>query len=394
MTGPASLSKSTEKATGCERYFAGRHLEGMPREAASSLAGTGTDFHAYRAAYVDHLVAVSLPADPDWVERWLETADVSDEAREMIERDAAAFQINPDIVFGTELFLSVDEEFRPLENEPNPEPGRGPKNAKAFLHGTLDHLEIDGPDAWIVDAKSGWSTQNVKEYEGAHYALLVFAHFPYVNTITFEWDFIRAGGRKPLVFERADLPSLQLRAKARHRYMRDIVRRWEAGEELAVNPQAGLCHFCTLTCPLREAVTRKIVAFPPIQNAEDAQKVAILTYLAKTTVRMGEELLKPYLNDNGPLDLGGGLTAEVKPGNTDSFSLRSTLSVLGFEGVPEKSPKWDISLESLLVSGTKLKSFAAAKKRAGLKEELDSIARRTPTSRLDIHKTETEEGAE
>jgi hypothetical protein len=387
VTFPRSLSKSMEKASGCERYLCLHYLdETMPPRASSAMAETGTDFHAYRAAYIDHLVKVVRPQDPDWVDQWLETNPVSDDARDLIERDAARFYIDPDKVFATELFLSVDSHFQRLENEQTPEPGRPPADPNSFAHGTIDLLEIDGEQATIVDAKSGWSTQAVKPYEGLHYAVLVFAHFPYVNRVTFYWDFIRAEGLKPLTFERSELESMQKTVRARHRHIQDIAHRYELGKEPATNIQAGLCGFCDLTCPIRDTVKRKLLEFPPLQNLEDAKRVAELVYMARCTAATGDQLLKAWIDQNGPVDLGGGVIAEMVLGKSDSFPLRPVLSVLGFDDIPEKSKKWDVPLESLLVGTAKLKSYANAKKRAGLREALDQIAVSVPTSTLKVHR--------
>lgn len=387
---PTSLSKSMEKAIGCERYFALRYLDGtLPLVASSPMSEIGTQFHAYRAAYIDHLVSTVQREDPEWVAQWLDTSEVCEDARSLIERDATRFWIDPEKVFGTELFLSVDSSFRPLEQESTPEPGRPPKNPKAFLHGTVDLLAIDGEQATIIDAKSGWSTQNVKEYEAVHYALLVFSHFPYISQVTFLWDFIRAEGLKPITFHRSELPELQRQAEGRHRTMRSIANRYSDGTEMAVNPQAGLCQFCEFTCPIRDAVKRKLLEYPPLQNIDDAKRVALLVYTARCTAAVGEQLLKAWLDINGPLDLERGVVAEFVLGQSDTYPLRPTLKVLGFDTIPEKAPKWDVPLDSLVIGTTKLKSYANTKKRAGLMDELKAIAITRPTSTLKIHRPKT-----
>src|SRR5207237_9319221 len=101
---------------------------------------------------------------------------------------------------GTELYLSVDDEFRPLEKlTAHATPGNYRGRQRSFAHGTIDLLSFndDCSEALIDDYKTGWSNTGITEYEAAHYAALVFAHFPTAMRVTFRWEFIRAKAASP-----------------------------------------------------------------------------------------------------------------------------------------------------------------------------------------------------
>jgi len=383
------ISKSTVRAMGCERHYAEYHL-GNPilRQVASPLAQTGTDFHVYRQEYVAHLIDVGQEQDGPWVEAWLSKRAVSDEARAMIERDLRFFRVDPEAVFGSEVFLSINRDMEPLERLSGLAPGTTSERPDAYVTGMLDLLILSGALASIVDYKTGWNASGVQDHEAAINALLVFAHFQQVEEVYFTWEFVRAGaGKPPVRYTRDDMDWLRRMAHSAHARREDIERRRTRGEPLSVNPFAGLCQFCQLTCPLREAVTRGLVEIPPIQTDDDARLIAQRVAVAEAYVRGGRALLRPFLDQRGALDLGGGYEATMAVRTEQKFPLDAVLRVLGQQ-------EWGIPLSSLTVSASKLKGYAKAKKRAGLSELLDAIAIKWPKSILRLGKAndELEEG--
>jgi len=389
------LSKSIERALGCELYFAGHYLSDEPAVRlldSSGMAQTGTDFHAYRAAYIDHLVASQQRMDPDWVVRHLGATSMTDDARDLALRDAESYSIDPDLVYGTEVYLSVDETFRPLDCITGATPGRSPvRNPLAFAHATLDLLQIDGDEARIDDYKTGYSTQNVRPYEPAHQAAMVLAHFP-VNRVTFRWEFIRAKASRPLIYERADLDWIHPRIVNAGRRYAAIRAKAVAGLELSVNPMAGNCGYCQLSCPIRDGVRSGLIAIAPLQTEADARTLATSVYVAEQFAKVSKDALKSYLDSHPAVELGNGFVVEMVPTSRNSYSLSRVLALLGF-GSPETSAQWDVPLKSVGVSATDLHRFAGAKKRAGMRDALEGIANRTPYSELKIHKAAEREDA-
>lgn len=420
-----SLSKSMVKAMGCERYFAMMYASDEPVAgllASSEFATTGTDFHRYRELYVNHLIGTRQRSDTDWAVTWIESADCTDDARDLIMRDIERFEIDPDMVYGTEVYLSIDSGFFPVEMVIGGTPGEYSRRKPCFARGELDLLSFaeDGEHALIDDYKTGWSNAGISEYEAAHYAALVFVHFRAVQRVTFRWEFIRAKAAKPAMFTRDDLDSWIIpMVRAAHARRQDIAARFRAGQQLTVDPTAGLCGWCPLVCPLRDAVSRQIVELPPIQSEDDARVVAARTFVASKYAEQGRERLREWLEANGRVDLGNGWVAEMEPQTQRSYPLPAVLEVLGVRVIDERTveelltivgqqphpeivsdiltrfqQRWDVPVEKLTVASTALKQYARAKKRAGLQAELDQYADAKPRFELKIHKPQEATGAD
>src|SRR2546430_613662 len=102
---PNAVSKSAMRAMGCETHFANYYLlaDSPFRLVDSPLAQTGTDFHAWRAAYINRLLDQGRRTDVQWAREWLAGAVVTEDARELILDDMETFGIDPEAVFGAEL---------------------------------------------------------------------------------------------------------------------------------------------------------------------------------------------------------------------------------------------------------------------------------------------------
>lgn len=391
-TVPFSLSKSAAKATGCEHYFVRQYLEPhAPRLRATFGAEVGQEFHRYRSAYVRRLVETQETTDLPWIRNWLRSQAFFPESLELITGDLEVFSIRPATVVGTELLLSVDETFKPLEYRDNAIPGETTRSLVSYSHGILDLLCIEDKTAKASDAKTGWSAANVDTYEAVHYAALIFAHFPYVEMVEFEWDFIRATKDAPVLFHRALLPLLQEEVRLRSRRRDRIQERHLDGIEAEVDPTAGLCAYCPFQCPLRDQITRPLYDHEPLQDLATAQALTERLYLAQEYLSCGRALLKQYLDtaQGGRVQCRNGISAEMRPELSTSYPLDKVLVELGVidaENVPRATPKWDIPLESLQVRTTGLKQKAKAKKRMGLMSRLEAIGDTKSRFELAIHR--------
>lgn len=398
---PTCLSKSLVKALGCPHHFAHYHLVQLPvhHAAPQPLALVGSHFHAYRQGYIRHLIESDRQADAEWIRReWLAHRVMPEDARQLIESDLASFRIDPDRVVGVELFLSADAALKPLEKSEGGEPGRISAHPDAYISGTLDLLLVDRTIARIVDYKSGWSTTAVSDYELPSYAALVFAHFPSVEVVEGIWEFIRVRATKSDRFLRDDLPWITERIQEAHLRLAEIARRFDAGEALEVNPAAGLCGFCSLACPLHAEIEQKGgVDILPVQTERDARMLAQRLYVASLFAEKARAALRIWLAEHGSVDLGNDWVAELQLTELSSYPLVPTLNVLGLGlingfGVPAaaeeltSSPRYGIPIDRLALRTTQLKTYAKAKKRLGLAEELDGIAETKPISRLRIRR--------
>lgn len=402
-----AVSKSVMKAVQCPTFYAAYYLDttNPARLLESPWARTGTEFHLYRSSYVDHLVSQSVVQDHDWIRQYLATSVISSDARKLIENDFG-FAIDPDRVVAAELFLSVDQQFRALEQLTGQKPGTRSKAPGALLSGTIDLLEVDRREAVVTDWKSGWSTATVSDFEPPVYAALVMAHFPQIERVRFVWEFARVAKVKDAEYSREDLGWMQDMIRGEYLREQQVRAAYEAGEELAVNPWAGMCAFCQLDCSLRvEASNTPDLLIGPIQTLDDARQAAKILYAAEQVAASARAALRPFLDLSGPVELGPDHILEIATGSKVEYSLPATLAVLGIHFDLDKLPRatkgpnkgkpvtplFDIPIASLTIGASALNNFASAKFRRGLPEALAAIARVAPRSSVRIRRLQEED---
>jgi hypothetical protein len=332
------------------------------------------------SAYVNHLVDVSQPDDIPWTEAWLATNPVDHESRELIEREIPHIHIDPDAVLGTEVFAACDAEFRPL-NLRNPGVGKAP--AGSYIHGTLDLIVSSGGGEVLLidDYKTGWSGK-VDFYESIHYPTLAFARYPRATRIRFRWMFTRAGAPVENWYDRSDLPRMQSIIRAKVAERDTAVARHAVGETPDVNPFAGLCGYCGLTCRLRAAAEAGEAICAPLQTPEDARSAAGRILALRPVLSHLEESLRSYLTTVGPLD---GI-ASVNLSAATEVPLAAGLEAMGYK-VDATDARWDVPLDSLRIGVSDLKRYAKAKSRSGMAEAIDAVSIKKPKETMTINGT-------
>lgn len=418
LRAPAGISKSMVKALACPTYFTGQYLQRVA-EVEHWLGKTGNEFHAWRRAYVEHLVETRLWRDPAFQADYLAGTVLSDDARTLIGRDG--FELDPDTVYGCEVFLSIDREFRPLEHEiGNARPGRLSEETQALCSGTLDLLLLDGRIATICDPKSGFSTTGVTDTEPPIYAALVMLHFPLVETVKFVWDFVRHSAIRRTEYTREDLPWIKDMIIDQDQKKNLYVERYNAGKTLDANPFSGLCPYCQLACPLRPRWEAGELAIAAPQTRADAVQLARLVKVCQDVIDRAKGLVAGWLDqdDSKRLELGSGWEATLRVSELNTHPLHEALEVLGLDLInirdlddktrelirnqrPEYTPNFDVPLESLTLGG--LSGFAKTKKsrkrpdggggvsREGLKPAMLAIANRGCSTTVVIRKAGQQE---
>jgi len=402
------VTKSIIKAMKCPKYYVGYYLTpgAVVKLIESPMARAGTEFHRYRQEYIDHLVEAGEIQDHAFIGHWLDTNAVMPETRELILGDRH-YSIDPKYVVGCELFLSADENFRPLEMLQGRPPGQLSADPRCLCSGTIDLLQMKGREATITDWKSGWATAGVADHEPYIYAALVMAHFKQVDTVNYRWEFPRVnaekdGGR----YTREDLPWIQSFIRGENTREAGLRAKHAAGDQMRVDPYAGLCVFCQLQCPLRQTATNERLILPPIQNRVDAEQVAKLLYASSMIAAMARQALRPYLEQWGPkLKLAEDYELELRTTARAEYPLPDTLALLGIvideDALPKAqkgikrgqaiTPRWDVPIQSLLISASKLHNLSDTKMRAGMRDELGAIARRKVVSKVHVRKLNEED---
>lgn len=367
-----SISKSQRKAARCPVFY----QQGRDARIASPLRDAGTDFHRYKDEYVDHLVSSGQARDEEWAWAWLGASGVCEDARRMIEWDIYQFEIDPDIVVGTEQFLVIDEDFKPIMGVRFPGFGKAPDVPRALAHGTMDLLLMPNMETIIdEDYKTGWNPYFDKE-EAEHYATLLFCHFDTVETVIFRQ-----------VKPRTQLPPDEVTFTRERDFERLKTAMLNASSRLSAvaedkdpepNPFAGLCSFCHLECP-----ARKQMAHGPVQTKDDL--VRVMGYIESTThqLRNARNAARSYLLEAGPTPVSDEKSAAIVSTTRLEYPLASTLAAMGIE-VPPRCEEWDIDLDKLKISSTDLQLLAGAKKRAGLQEQLEPAAKETVWRELKV----------
>lgn len=370
-------------------------------ERTNALSDVGTAFHAYRAAYATHLSRGTEWSDRSWVDTWLRDNHVTPDARGLIEKNAAVWKVNPNHIYGSELFFSIDADFKALEIEADREPGSLSSHPNAFASGQVDLLLIDGEEATIVDAKSGFSTQAITEEEAAIYCCLIFAHFPQVTRAVFWWDYVRIGQHKRSEYSRDEFN--EIRYLIEQLVARRAAVEAKSEDELTYNREGGMCPYCRLACPGLKSVRAGKVAVMPLQSEKEAAAAATLLYLCEQYVTQARSALKDFLiareDLGGQLPLGPYDFLQLTSSQKQEFPVIETLQTLGMELVSSKileqevidnirssrpvgSPNYDIPLHSLRISTSSIKPFLNTKtmrsrahiSREGLKEQLKELS--------------------
>jgi len=388
------VSKSRYKATECEKFFAEHYLvpwKDRPPEIPSGMADTGKDFHHWRAWCVARMADDCTPYDQTWNQEYLKTHTVTAEARELIEDDWP--NIDPETILAAELYLTVGRNGEPLTHEPWSLDELPERHPDSWAGGIIDlALMIDAENISISDYKTGWSTSNIMPDEGVPYAMAMFAHYPSVQTVYWQWDFVRLRLKAGREFTRDQFDSGELAAIVESWEQRqDKLRaKFDAGESMTANPFASSCAWCGLACEHRQAF-RTELAFPPPATDEDARRLAGIIQAAKKYEGRARDQLHAYLAEHGgSIAIDGDTSASLDSYETRRYPLRSTLAALGVE-LPEKAVDWDVPLDSLTISGTELNRMAKTKKRVGMLDAIGAAAQTGAQTKLNISRATLDE---
>jgi hypothetical protein len=382
----SGLSKSAAKALDCEAYFREYYLQpgSLLKRIASPIRDAGSDFHRFRQEYITYLLDKILEHDQEWATDWLAASGVSSEAADLIRRDIPTFRIDPAVCLGAEVFLSCDDQLGPLDCKINAKYESMEPHEESWLRGYIDQIDLVFPGAqcgpstaYLFDIKTGFSSNNLNEYEPAMYALMAFAQFSSIEAVQWAWEFVRSKSMVFRRFTREQIPELLAIVQDAHLRRTAAEDRWCWGEKPSVNPYSGLCAHCHLHCEARQAAMNGTAFLGPVKTQSDLVQIAGVLKTAEDVASRARVAMAGYLETVGAVDLPGGYEARIVQSSRRSFPLRETLGVLGVKLAGEA--KWDVPLDKLCVSGTQLSSLArATRKRPGMSEALDAIAEVSP----------------
>lgn len=372
------LSQSKFEDLACPILYTAKHIDGT-QEPQNEFSLRGIQIHEALSDYVRYLVKAGKRNDLGWFEINVLSRPYLPDAMTILGEMADWFDIDPDKVLATELYLALDDTLAPIEaigkDEYLAETGRLPD-----YEGTLDMVQIGQvpggfTEAVIDDYKSYWRIIDADTFQSMFYPLLVFKHFPNVDVVRFNLRFVRYGAhaQREAVFTREDVPKLE--TMAREARLRQITLHVDIGSEL-VAMSGDHCTYCPRlrTCPLGEAN----------RMTEEPKDVLRRALWAQELLKQDTALLKAHAAA-GPLVVEDSNGQKFMAGFTERASRRYPLSV-----VPLVNANDPILAKKLTVSG--LSTALNAKKRRALADLVAPLAEITVSTvfRIGARKDEEE----
>lgn len=219
--------------------------------------------------------------------------DQIEEAKEVLEVIKGNFNfenlLNYTIV-EIEKRLMVDKNLQPcIEN--------------GYFSSGIDKFYIDDDVAYVEDYKSVraiYTTKFMKEsLQRKIYSFMVFKHYPQVNEVKFNFNFIRYGYiSEPYSIYREELEELEQQISEEIQALEKLLNSKEP-------PPATPSGYCIL-CPMHGLCTEYANAYTEIEkikNNEDAIKLYKQFCVMKIKVKEMESILKMYIDHNTPIEL-------------------------------------------------------------------------------------------
>ncbi|MGP8268926.1 MAG: PD-(D/E)XK nuclease family protein [Terracidiphilus sp.] len=350
-----TLRQSSYEKMACPHSYAAQEIEGK-RMPSGLQSQRGTEIHTVMSRYIDHCVKRQVPAD--WAKFDELAAGAGPEASTILEGLRDNYAVDWEHVYGTELTMGINI--------------AGNEGDEDDTTGTLDVLLfLNEQKAKIEDFKSHPRPFDPDTFQSKVYALFVLLLFPSVQEVAFELIFVRyANCRRSATFTRADVPMLAMQVRhGRERQLR-IHEQHDAGEILESYPGNHCCY-----CPLLQtAQACPIADFNPHATMQlvDRLKFAIWAQQVK---KVNDDVMKAYVDATGePIETRDANGRLYQIGVVSSESAQYPLPM-----VLEALTDWEHASgedlkPKLLVSSTKLKQFAKAKKRVVLDQYLHDHA--------------------
>jgi len=256
----------------------------------------GKYLHEVIYAYTLHLKEKGLGTDIDMLVPIAERVQVDgrypneflDSNLDILDKFAHSFVLDPNF-HSAELKLSIDREGRPAPWD------------HCYMRGVVDRVDIEDNRVVITDYKSGYAIVR-DHFQLEVYAWLVYSVFPDADTFYCQNHFVREAYMEGEDISLIDIEAVKNRV---HRQVAKIER--EKKFEATPGPH---CTYCAYLMKCGQLTRIEKAAMPvlldPEQAQEYAQKVMIVEEAAR---RIKGQLLKPYCEEHGPIELPEGTYA-------------------------------------------------------------------------------------
>lgn len=393
--------QSTEFMTSCPTFYAEAEIKGNKLPGGMESA-RGNEIHHTAAKYAAYCAENQIPMDLNMFDHLAKGAGPV--AASILAGMRDTLRIDWKNLIATELPLSLDENFRPTDVEEALAGICVSSGKTAHYSGKLDNFYgfREEYSAEITDYKSHPRPFEPSEtLQAKTYTVFVFAHFSWVQKITFRLIFVRyANLTRSVTFTREDMPKLIEALKSARERQKIIHADYDAGKEL----EAIAGNHC-LYCPLLANATCPIAKWNPAMNLTPEQRLNFSLFYSQFS-RANNKAMKEYvdgtgksirlLDYNGKAYLYGPVPSEGKiyplfKALADGLEVnnqgRPVLPVVELlidhaHAFPEDTA-W---MKKLVISSTEMNSYLGAKKRVLLDQAVSDVSEKVSRVKLAVSK--------
>lgn len=312
-----------------------------------------------------------------------------------------SLRIDWEHLIATELPLSLDENFRPTEVVEALSGICSDSGLPAHYSGTLDNLYGFREDSFaeITDYKSHPRPFDPSDtLQAKTYTVFVFAHFPWVEKVTFRLIFVRyANLSREVSYLRKDLPTLSDALKSARERQKMIHADYDAGKTL----EAVAGNHC-LYCSLLSNAKCPIAKYNPQMQLTQEQRLNFNLFYSQFS-KANNKAMKEYVQETGKSitlkDFNGkAYVFGPQESESDIYPLfKATATGVEQDGNRLVMPVVDLLadyayaapedtsfLGKVQISSTSLKSYLKAKKRSVLDLAIDDVVEKVTKVKLAV----------
>jgi hypothetical protein len=396
--------QSTEFLTSCPTLYVESVIKGNAQPGGMDSA-RGRQVHEVGSKYVNHCALQRVSSDLAAFDRF--ASGVGPLAARILGGMRDSYEVDFAHVLGTELTLSLDGKFLPTKVVPAIAGTCVDTGEEAEVVGTLDALYAfpDERAMRIDDLKTHpHPFDPAEKLQGKTYALLVFLHWQWVQTITFRLIFVRYRKvTREVTFTRDQIPELIAAITAARDRPKKIHADYEAGNE--IEALAGNhCHYC----PLLTNAACPIAKYNPAMQLTMQQRLNFNLWYSAFS-RANNAAMKAYEQETGkpivlrdyngkayvygPVEketevypmfrfIDGKMQVRIVEGVRMPVLPIVDLLFDYFDGNPDDS-QW---MKNVVISSTSLKRYLKTNKRAFLDQAIEDTAEKVTKTPLRVSK--------
>ena len=373
------LRQSTTDVMACPRFYTEVFIKGN-KPPGGLEAARGSEIHKTMALYLSHCARKKVGMDLEAFERFSHGA--GPQAAKILSGLRDGFVVDFDHLLATELSMALDENFQPTDVSAEIEGVSVDTGLPPWYQGTLDGVYIFRSENKVLvdDFKSHARAFEPSEtMQAKMYAILIFQHLPWVQTVTFRLVFVRYRSlTRSVEYTREEIPKLIEEVKSSRERQKMIHENFDSGKEIEAISGAQ-CVYCPLLsnreCPISQ--------WNPQMQLEPVDRLRYLLWYAAFS-KVNSKTLRDYVNGTGKkvtLSDYNGKHYVFGPVESESkvyplFRATAGGIEIDSQGRPVMpivelltdyayaSPDDTEWMGKLVISSTKLNSYLGAKKRA------------------------------